>query len=101
MCPGSLMSKTTKQSNPPLLSYPIKSPVVVFSISFMFCDPGASPGQGFLFGLEGGKVLVYEFKNVNGHIEVFLDGVFQFSGDTMSEAYRDLEEFNEQKRVVF
>lgn len=32
------------------------------------------------------------FRNVLGHIEVFLDGVFQFSADTMSEALAELKE---------
>lgn len=33
-----------------------------------------------------------EFRNVNGHIEVFIDNEFQFSADTMSEALRELRE---------
>jgi len=33
-----------------------------------------------------------EFRNVRGHIEVYLDGVFQFSADTMVEAKREEEE---------
>lgn len=32
----------------------------------------------------------YVFVNVDGHIEVFLSGVFQFSADTMAEAQREL-----------
>lgn len=28
----------------------------------------------------------YEFRPVMGHIEVYLDGVFQFSADTIGEA---------------
>ena len=32
----------------------------------------------------------YVFVNINGHIEVFLSGVFQFSADTMAEAQREL-----------
>lgn len=33
----------------------------------------------------------YEFKWVRGeHIEVYLDGVFQFSADSVSEAEREL-----------
>ncbi len=31
-----------------------------------------------------------EFRNVNGHIEVYLDGEFQFSADTKSEALSEL-----------
>ncbi len=37
----------------------------------------------------------YEFKNVRGHIEVFLNGEFQFSADTMAEAYHELKETEE------
>lgn len=33
---------------------------------------------------------MYDFKRVKGHIEVYLDGVFQFSADNMSEARREL-----------
>ena len=33
----------------------------------------------------------YEFRNVRGHIEVFLHGVFQFSADTMAEAIEEIE----------
>lgn len=32
----------------------------------------------------------YEFRFVRGHIEVFLDGVFQFSADTIREAQEEL-----------
>ena len=34
---------------------------------------------------------VYEFERVRGHVEVFLDGVFQFSADNMKEAHDELE----------
>lgn len=40
-------------------------------------------------GLEVGGM--YEFRHINGHIEVFLDGEFQFSADTMQEAYSELK----------
>ena len=40
-------------------------------------------------GLEVGGM--YEFRHINGHIEVFLDGEFQFSADTMQEAYCELK----------
>lgn len=33
---------------------------------------------------------MYDFKSVKGHVEVYLDGVFQFSADSMSEARREL-----------
>jgi hypothetical protein len=32
----------------------------------------------------------YEFRYVGGHVEVFLDGVFQFSADTVSEAREEI-----------
>jgi len=35
-------------------------------------------------------VSLYEFRNVKGHIEVFLNGEFQFSADTMKEAKDEL-----------
>lgn len=34
---------------------------------------------------------VYEFEWVRGHVEVFLNGVFQFSADNMKEAHDELE----------
>ncbi len=36
-----------------------------------------------------------EFRNVNGHVEVYIDNKFQFSADTMSEALKELEETKE------
>lgn len=35
---------------------------------------------------------MYEFRRVRDHIEVFLDGEFQFSADTMSEALAELND---------
>ena len=35
---------------------------------------------------------VYEFRYVKGHIEVFLNGQFQFSADNMREAREELRE---------
>lgn len=35
---------------------------------------------------------MYEFRHVKGHIEVFLNGEFQFSADTISEARKELEQ---------
>lgn len=32
----------------------------------------------------------YEMRYVRGHVEVFLDGVFQFSADTEAEAHKEL-----------
>lgn len=34
----------------------------------------------------------YELRRVMEHIEVFLNGVFQFSADTIEEAINDLKE---------
>ena len=34
----------------------------------------------------------YEFRHVRGHIEVYRYGEFQFSADTMSEAYAEIRE---------
>ncbi len=34
---------------------------------------------------------MYEFRSVRGHIEVFLNGVFQFSADTIAEAREEIE----------
>lgn len=34
---------------------------------------------------------MYEFRHVKGHIEVYLDGEFQFSADTIQEAREELE----------
>lgn len=33
-----------------------------------------------------------EFRNVRGHIEVYEDGVFKFSADTIDEALDELKE---------
>ena len=35
---------------------------------------------------------MYQFRHIRGHIEVFLDGVFQFSADTVSEAIHELDD---------
>lgn len=40
---------------------------------------------------------MYEFRRVREHIEVFLNGEFQFSADNMSEARAELE--NEKGRL--
>lgn len=39
---------------------------------------------------------MYQFRNVRGHIEVFLNGSFQFSADTLSEAYAELKQEREE-----
>lgn len=36
------------------------------------------------------KEITYDFRNVGGHIEVFANGEFQYSADTMKEAYEML-----------
>ena len=33
---------------------------------------------------------LYDFKRVNGHVEVYLDGVFLFSADNLPEALREI-----------
>ena len=33
---------------------------------------------------------MHDFRNVNGHIEVYLHGVFQFSADSVREAEAEL-----------
>lgn len=38
---------------------------------------------------------MYEFREVRGHIEVFLYGAFQFSADTMAEARKELESYDQ------
>lgn len=35
---------------------------------------------------------MYEFRYVRGHIEVYLNGVFQFSADTRKEAEDEIRE---------
>ena len=34
--------------------------------------------------------LDYEFRHASGHVEVFLNGKFQFSADTMAEAMHEI-----------
>lgn len=34
---------------------------------------------------------MYDFVHKHGHIEVYLNGVFQFSADSMEEAHREIE----------
>jgi len=36
---------------------------------------------------------MYEFRYVKGHVEVFFNGVFQFSADSMEEARREIEAY--------
>ena len=38
---------------------------------------------------------MYEFKRVRDHVEVFLNGEFQFSADSIEEAERELREYRE------
>jgi len=37
---------------------------------------------------------MYQFEWVRGHVEVFLDGEFQFSADTIKEALDELNGVN-------
>lgn len=39
---------------------------------------------------------MYEFRRVREHIEVFLNGEFQFSADTMSEAKAEIMKQGEE-----
>lgn len=42
--------------------------------------------------IDGGRKTVYRLKWVRGeHVEVFLNGIFLFSADTMEDAHRELE----------
>lgn len=34
---------------------------------------------------------MYEFRYIRGHVEVYLNGVFVLSADTMDEAKKELE----------
>ena len=34
----------------------------------------------------------YDFREIRGHIQVYLDGEFLFSADTMREAIEEIEE---------
>lgn len=34
---------------------------------------------------------MFEYRNVKGHVEVFLDGEFMLSADTLQEAKREVE----------
>ena len=36
------------------------------------------------------KEVTYDFRNVGGHVEVFANGEFQYSADTMKEAHEML-----------
>lgn len=38
----------------------------------------------------------YELRHVKDHVEVFLNGRFQFSADTISEACADIREMEEE-----
>ena len=43
-----------------------------------------------------GAIVMIEFKNVYGHIEVYRDGVFLFSSDTIDEAEDELRKMNQE-----
>lgn len=39
---------------------------------------------------------VVEYRRVRGHVEVYIDGAFCFSADTMAEAHREVNNFEEE-----
>lgn len=41
----------------------------------------------------------YELRHVRGHIEVFLNGRFQFSADTVSEARREIDDDDKEVKA--
>lgn len=42
------------------------------------------------YKFEEEKAITYDFRNVRGHVEVFANGEFQYSADTMKEAHKML-----------
>ena len=42
---------------------------------------------------------MYTYKKVKGYIEVYLDGVFQFTADDMKEALAEVEKAEKEMRV--
>ena len=40
---------------------------------------------------------MYDFRPVRGHVEVYLDGVFQFSADTRAEAEAEIQHKQEEE----
>lgn len=38
------------------------------------------------------------YRHVRGHVEVFIDGAFYCSADTMAEAHNEVKEFNEEDK---
>ena len=42
---------------------------------------------------------MYEYRPVKGHIEVFVNGEFQFSADTKEEAIDEVEKMEEEKCI--
>ena len=43
---------------------------------------------------------MYEIRNRNGHIEVFLNGSFVFSADTVGEAQREIERYENDEVMI-
>lgn len=39
---------------------------------------------------------VTEYRHVRGHVEVYIDGAFILSADTMAEAHREVNKFEEE-----
>ena len=42
---------------------------------------------------------MYEFRYVRGHIEVFLNGSFQFSADTLQEAHHEVNNNHKEEQA--
>ena len=38
----------------------------------------------------------YEFRNINGHVEVYRNGQFEFSADNMTEVREELMEIDQE-----
>lgn len=38
----------------------------------------------------------YEFRNINGHVEVYSNGQFEFSADNMTEAREELMKIDQE-----
>lgn len=43
-----------------------------------------------------GNFGVYELKYVKGHVEVYVNGEFRVSADSLSEAFREMEESEDE-----
>jgi len=67
-----------------------------FSVSILFLLPAieliylVGNRARYYSKQQEGKIFMYTFERKNGHIEVYLNGVFQFSADTLAEAKAEL-----------